>query len=152
MRRPRPSLLAAVCGAALALAAGAAVARASFSSSQSAGPMSVTAAALAAPSGLAVSVASCTPKTSYTLSFAWTASSPTTYVAGYTVLSSTTSGGPYTTTETTVSGATTTSATVTYTTNWQTPMYYVVEATGGGWTSATSAEATITTPKFANCR
>ena len=146
-----PRRLGAAIGVAVALATSAAAARAAWTSSQSAGPMTVSTASLAAPTGLSVGVAACARHQSYTLSFDWAASAPADGIAGYTVLASTSSGGPYTAVAS-VSGASTTAASVTFTDGWSATLHVVVEATGSGWTSGASPEASVATPKQSNCK
>jgi hypothetical protein len=108
------------------------VAFATFSDSGSIGSNSFATATLAPPTATSVTYAGANG-----LTINWTAST-TSFTSGYNVLRATASGGPYTLIGTT-SGAVTYSDPVlagTY--------YYVVQATGRGWTSVNSAQASGT--------
>jgi len=124
--------LAVVAGAVVALVA-ASLAGAAFTSWKIGGPMALSSATLAAPTGLS---ASCSNNVAH---LSWTATSST-WADGYEVLRSTTSGGPYTSVAL-VSGRTTTSY------NDSLPgssrYYYVVRAKKNNWRSANSNETSV---------
>ena len=107
-------------------------------------------ATLGAPSGLAVSWGTCVRLVSFQMNLSWSAAAN---AQSYRVYRGTATGGPYTQIGTT-SGTTYTDSgpqTGPPALNWNTTYYYVVSAVTGGWTSGNSNEASLRTPKSANC-
>lgn len=143
-----PSVVA-VCAVALVVVAAAA---ADFQSSASVNQGAITAAQIAAPSGLATSKACTKTPASYTITFMWTAPSPTTYVDGYQIYSGTVPG-THGTLVATVSGVAQTSFTTPARTDFGANLYFVVRATARSWYSADSAEVAFTAPtNMNNCK
>ena len=137
-------------GVAAALAA-AAPALAGWSSPVDAGSLSVSTASLAAPTGVAAAIASCTPRqrTSLTVAVTWTAtSSPAT---GYSILRGTSATGPFAAVGSVAGVGTTAWTDATGQLRFTTTYYYVVEATVQSWTSPDSAAAAVTTPHSRTC-
>jgi len=135
------SLLILPAAVALALAT-ASAALATFTSTASSGPMSLSSATLAPPSGTGATQVSCRNGKPPQISVSWTATSSG-FATGYTIRRATTSGGPYSTVANVAIGATSytdASASLAYTTTY----YYVVDSTYLAWT-ATSNEASVTT-------
>ena len=69
----------------------------------------------------------------------------------YRVFRGAATGGPYTQIGTASGTAYTDNGPQLPTFTWATTYYYVVTAVAGGWTSASSNEASLKTPKSANC-
>jgi fibronectin type 3 domain-containing protein len=106
--------------------------------------------ALGTPSGLSVAKGACTINVSFQMNLTWTGAAN---AKSYRVFRGTATGGPYTQIGTT-SGTTYTDngpQTGPPAFNWATTYYYVVSAVAGGWASANSNEASLKTPKSANC-
>ena len=118
-----------VLGAGLAVMLGtASIAAAQFTSSAGSGPMGLSSATLAAPTGLTVNC------NNGVATLSWTATSST-WADGYDVLRGTTSGGPYPTIVHVVGGTTVTyNATLSGTVR----LYYVVRASKYNWRSGYS--------------
>ena len=140
-----------VCALGVALAIVAPVALGAWSSSVSAGPLPVSSATLAAPTGAAATTSACTKHDPTTIQVAvsWTATSSA-FASGYTIMRGNAAGGPFSTVGN-VSGRTTvtftdTSGTMALSTNY----YYVVVATFASWSSGNSNVATVLTPDT-NC-
>jgi hypothetical protein len=126
------------------------VASAAWTSAKTAGPLPVATATLGVPTGLAVTVASCTARSRFVLHFAWTAPGSAPGLDGYQVYESTSATGPFTTLSATVSG-TGTSVNTGNRTDWQVLTYFIVRSTARGWWSANSAIVSRTTPRRNNC-
>jgi hypothetical protein len=112
---------------------------ATWQSSQSGGPQTVSAGTLEPPTGTAACVQLLPTRVRVT----WTAT-PSSFADGYEVLRSTTDGGPYASVGT-VSGQATTTFTDTTATSLTT-YYYVVRATRHLWRSVDSVQASATVP------
>ena len=123
-----------VVGAALAAMLGtASIAAAQFTSSAGSGPMGLSSATLAAPTGLTLSC------NNGVAALGWTATSST-WADGYDVLRGTTNGGPYPTIVHVVGRATVTyNATLTGTVR----LYYVVRASKNNWRSGNSNQVSV---------
>ena len=140
-----------ICAIGVVLAILAPVALGAWSSSVSAGPLPVSSATLAAPTGAAATTSACTKHdpTAIQVAVSWTATSSA-FATGYTIMRGTSAGGPFSTVGN-VSGRTTvtftdTSGTMALSTNY----YYVVVATFASWSSGNSNVATVLTPDT-NC-
>jgi hypothetical protein len=134
-----------------ALAAPAALA--AWSSSITAGPLPLSSATLAAPTGAAATTvgAACTKHVpaSIQVNVSWTATTST-VATGYTIKRSTSATGPFALVGT-VSGRTTVTWTdVTGQLALATNYYYVIDSTVTGWSSPDSNVATVFTPDT-NC-
>jgi hypothetical protein len=145
MRKRRTLCLVAL-ALALAVAVGAPVALGAWSSSVSAGPLPVSSATIAAPTGAAASVSACTKHdaTALRVAVTWTATSSA-FASGYTIKRGTAAGGPLT-----VVGSVGGQGTVTWTDatgalSFSTTYYYVVDATFANWTSSDSNAASVAT-------
>jgi fibronectin type 3 domain-containing protein len=122
----------------------------SWQSSTSSQSATFSSGTLGTPSGLGVAWGTCSKNVSFQMNLSWTGASN---AKSYRVFRGTATGGPYTQIGTT-SGTT-------YTDNgpqvgppalnWNVTYYYIVSAVAGGWTSASSNEAAMRTPKSANC-
>jgi hypothetical protein len=112
---------------------------ATWQSSQSGGPQTVSAGTLEPPTGTAACVQLLPTRVRVT----WTAT-PSSFADGYEVLRSTTDGGPYASVGT-VGGQATTTFTDTTATSLTT-YYYVVQATRHLWRSVDSVQASATVP------
>jgi hypothetical protein len=133
-------------GLALVVAVVAPVALGAWSSSVSAGPLPVSSATIAAPTGTAATESACTKHDATTLQVAvtWTATSST-FAAGYTIMRGTAAGGPFTAVGSVVGRATVAWTDATGTLAYSTTYYYVVDATFANWTSSDSNVASVTT-------
>ncbi len=141
------SLLMCVLGVVVAIAAP--VALAGWSSTLSAGPLPVSSATIAAPTGAAATTigAACTAHvtSSIQVNVSWTATAST-FATGYNILRGTAAGGPFTLVGS-VSGRTTVTFTdATGTLALSTNYYYVVASTFANWSSGNSNVATVLTP------
>jgi hypothetical protein len=143
MRRRRTLCLVAL---ALGVAVVAPVALGAWSSSVSAGPLPVSSATIAAPTGAAAAISACTKHDATTLQVAvsWTATSST-FATGYTIKRGTAAGGPFTAVGSVGGLATVTWTDATGTLANSTTYYYVVVATFANWTSPDSNVASVTT-------
>ena len=105
---------------------------------------------LGTPTGVGVAWGTCVPNVSFQMDVSWSAA---TNAKSYAVLRGTATGGPYTQIGTTTGTSYTDTGPQTGppTMTWNTTYFYVVRATAGGW-SATSAEASLRTPKASNCK
>ena len=123
------------------------VALAAWSSSVTAGPLPVSSATIAAPTGAAATTSSCTKHdpTSVQVAVTWTATSSN-GATGYSINVGTSATGPFTQVGT-VSGLNTTSWTdTTAQLQYSTTYYYLIDATVASWTSPDSNTATVLTP------
>ncbi len=127
---------------------GVSTARASWASSATAGPLTVTSAILTAASGLSASNGACVKNKSIAVNLSWSASASP-FADGYEIFRSNKAGGAYTILST-VPGAGTTTYTDA-TTSFRTTYYYKVETTRYTWRSPASNVATVTTFRT-NCR
>lgn len=143
-RLARLALLAACVAVAAALLTG--VAGAAWTSGVSSGPMTVSTGSIAAPSSLAVTQASCSFLSHFTIKFAWTAASPTTGVSGYAIASSSDGGSTWTTQYSSIAPASTTSYTSPNRNDWSKTYLFRISALGPGSWSATSPTVSYTTP------
>ncbi|TML66129.1 MAG: hypothetical protein E6G13_14175 [Actinobacteria bacterium] len=149
MRRSLRSRLA-VLGSAMVAAIAFAVpfAVGSWQSSTSSQSATFSSGTLGTPSGLAVAKGACTINTSFQMNLNWTAAGN---AKSYRVFRGAAPGGPYTQIGTASGTAYTDNGPQLPTFTWATTYYYVVTAVAGGWTSASSNEASLKTPKSANC-
>jgi fibronectin type 3 domain-containing protein len=126
------------------------IAVASFQSATSSQSATYSSGTLGTPSGLTVAWGTCVRGVSFQMNVNWNAA---TNAKSYRVYRATTTGGPYTQIGTISgtgyidSGPQTASPALA----WNTTYYYVVTAVAGGWTSGNSNEASLRTPKSANC-
>ena len=150
MRARIPSKLAgAVATAAACVGISAPLALGAWTSSASSSG-TVSAASLAAPTGLAAAWGTCVKNVSFQVVLTWNAVSD---ARGYLVYRGTSATGPWT-----QIGGTPVSGT-TYTANgpsgatftWNTTYWYQVKAYGGGWSGNASAAVSNRTPKATNC-
>ena len=150
MRGQTPrKLLVAVAAAAACVGVSAPLALGAWTSSASSSG-TVSAASLAAPTGLAAAWGTCVRNVSFQIVLTWNAVSD---ARGYLVYRGTSATGPWT-----QIGPTPVSAT-TYTANgpsgasftWNTTYWYQVKAYGGGWSGNASAAVSNRTPKATNC-
>jgi len=150
MRKRRPLCLVALV-LALAAATVAPVALGAWSSSVSAGPLPVSSATIAAPTGAAAAVSACTKHdaTALQVALSWTATSSA-FATGYTIKRGTAAGGPFTAVGGVGGRATVTWTDATAALAYSTTYYYVVDATFANWTSPDSNAASVTTPD-SNC-
>jgi hypothetical protein len=151
MRRNLRSRLA-VLGAAMVVGVAFAVpfAVGSFQSSTSSQSATYASGTLGTPGGLGVAWGTCVRNVSFQMNLSWTAAGN---AKTYTVFRGTATGGPYTQIGTTNG--------TTYTDTgpqvgppvltWNVTYYYVVTAAAGGWSSGYSNEASLRSPKAANC-
>ena len=149
MRRSLRSRLA-VLGSAMVAAIAFAVpfAVGSWQSSTSSQTATFATGTLGTPSALGVAWGACTKNVSFQMNLTWAGA---TNAKSYTVFRGTTTGGPYTQIGTTSGTTYTDNGPQLPTFTWATTYYYVVTAVAGGWTSASSNEASLKTPKSANC-
>jgi len=122
----------------------------SFQTSTSSQSATYASGTLGTPSGLAVVWGTCAKNVSFQMNLSWSAAGN---AKSYKVFRATTTGGPYTQIGTTNG--------TTYTDNgpqvgppvltWNVTYFYVVSAVAGGWTSGNSNEASLRSPKAANC-
>ena len=139
----------ALVGAMVGALLGVVPASAGYVTTATGGPQGITAASLAAPTGL-TATATCTvgvPNATVKVNLSWTQTSST-FADGYEILRAV-GAGPYSSL-TTVSGRSTTSytdSTVTYSTTYS----YEVEATKNNWRSAPSTPASATTKSDPLC-
>jgi hypothetical protein len=120
----------------------ASAALATFTSAASSGPMNLTSATLAAPTGPAAVELACANSKPAVISVSWTASTSS-FTTGYTISRAATAGGPYTAIGT-VSAGTTSFTDPSVTLAYSTAYFYVVDATYQSWT-ARSGQASVTT-------
>jgi hypothetical protein len=135
--------LAALAGAVAVTLTAASFAGAGWLSAASAGPQTVAAGSLGAPSAPSASVA-CVQNQSLSVGLTWPAAANAT---GYDVLRATASGGPYS-----LVGSSATAAYTDAAVSQLTTYYYVVVATRSAWASAASAQTPATTPRQSNCK
>jgi hypothetical protein len=143
----RRTLLLCVLGFAVAIAAPAALA--GWSSGVSAGPLPVTSATIAAPTGAGATTigAACTMHvtSSIQVNVSWTATTSA-FANGYTISRGTAVGGPFTSVGNVSGNSTVTFTDTTGTLGLSTNYYYVVTATFANWSSGNSNVATVLTP------
>jgi hypothetical protein len=141
------TLLLCLLGLVVAIAAPAALA--GWSSGVSAGPLPVSSATIAAPTGAGATTigAACTKHvtSSIQVNVSWTASASA-FATGYTIQRGTAAGGPFANVGSVGGGSTVTFTDTTGTLGLSTNYYYVVVATFASWTSANSNVATVLTP------
>jgi hypothetical protein len=130
----------------LAVAVAAPVALGAWSSTVSAGPLPVSSATIAAPTGAAATLSACAKHDATTLQVAvsWTATSST-FATGYTIKRGTAAGGPFTAVGSVGGSTTVTWTDATGTLAYSTTYYYVVDATFANWTSPDSNVASVAT-------
>lgn len=143
----RRTLLLCVLGLAVAIAAPAALA--GWSSSVSAGPLPVSSATIATPTGAAATTigAACTAHVTSSIqaNVSWTATTSA-FATGYTISRGTAVGGPFTSVGSVSGNSTVTFTDTSGTLGLSTSYYYVVTATFANWTSGNSNVATVLTP------
>ena len=125
-------------------------ASAAWISATSGGPQALATATLGVPTGLTVTVNSCTRYNRFVLHFAWTAPASAPGLDGYQVYESTKATGPFTKLTATV-GGTATNVNSGNRTDWSTRVYFIVRSTARGWWSANSALVWRTTPGRTTC-
>jgi hypothetical protein len=140
-----------VCAIGVLLAIVAPVALGAWSSTVSAGPLPVSSATLAAPTGAAATTSACTKHDATTIQVgvSWTATSSA-FASGYTIMRGTAAGGPFSTVGNVSGRATVTFTDTSGTMAINTVYYYVVVATFASWSSGNSNVASVTTPDT-NC-
>lgn len=122
----------------------------SFQSSADAGSASFATATLAAPGGPSIGWGTCVRNTSFQMNLGWNAVANAT---SYQVFRGTAAGGPYTQIGT-AGGTSYTDAGPQVgppALTWNTTYYYVVRAVRWNWTSGSSGEVSLRSPKAANC-
>src|SRR5436305_962216 len=120
----------------------------SWQSSTSSQSATFSSGTLGTPSGLGVAWGTCVKNVSFQMNLTWTVAAN---AKSYRVFRGTATGGPYTQIGTTSGTAYTDNGPQLPTFTWATTYYYIVTAVAGGWTSASSNEASLKTPKSANC-
>jgi hypothetical protein len=136
-----------VCALGVVLAILAPVALGAWSSSVSAGPLPVSSATLAAPTGASATTSACTKHDATTIqvTVSWTATSSA-FASGYTIMRGTSATGPFSTVGNVSGQSTVTFTDTTGTLAISTVYYYVVVATFASWSSGNSNAASVTTP------
>jgi hypothetical protein len=145
IRRPLAVVVAGICAAVVVP-----LALATITSATPAQSAAVATGTLGTPGGLGVAWGTCVANTSFQMNLTWTAA---TNAKGYRILRGSATGGPYTQIGTSIgtsytdSGAQVGPPILT----WNTTYFYVVQATAGAWVSGNSGQASMRTPKKANC-